>query len=201
MFRIASPARRDSPTRRHGLSAVQGAQPPSREPTSLSALSRSITPRGLISSPPNRQSQRHAAQIQTGMVLHRTGSGSLESAQASARANRRETVRRRLVETSRVPVSPAADSSPARVRTLHDSLDSRIERDAARTGAKSAPVLQLSSNGIVRGNVAPFAAVAPPRLDVQAVNHSALADQGEGSRLEIQAAVLRCVFLLRLAID
>lgn len=207
--------RRDSPTRRHERNAVRGAQSPSREPTSLSALSRSITADESIASPPYRQDQRHAAQIQTGLLLHRTRSGSLESAEVSGRATWKETARRRSLERSRVPVSTAPGVTPGKMRTMRDGLGSRRGSAAARTGAGS-PVLGLCSSGIggshpasaidvvdqvVQGNATPFAVVTPPRLNDRAVKSSALVDQGEGSKTYNQATVLRCVFLMRLIID
>lgn len=75
-------ARRGSPAPR--ASSPQSPQLASYSSTPLAALSHSLDGR---TSPVSMRRQQQTAQIQTGLVLHRTRSGSLASAQVSARAN------------------------------------------------------------------------------------------------------------------
>ena len=152
---VASPASsrtlRVSPNRRDGISTASTGRPqsPSGEPTTLASLARSIALQS--SSPPRRQHQQMAAQIQTGMVLHRTKSGALESGEVSARSRRKDASRNRSVGTDggQMLVSPQAATLLEQVRQMRDGWDCSTDAAATAMGAKKT-IGQLPAAGGTR---------------------------------------------------
>jgi hypothetical protein len=150
-----SSSRRESPSRASGRGPECTSKPERPSPThsakSLSALSRSLDRNGRASSP---QRQRQLAQMQTGIVLQRTGSGALESTSSPQRQRQAAQMQTGIVlqRTSSGALESAGFAAAAAAADGASGINSSRSTDRSRRSGSPRAAVSLGAMRQIRAD-------------------------------------------------